>query len=548
MAGVSVLIVAAVVVAVLLSKGEASSGSDSDAQFSDFVVVGAGTAGCALAAKLCSALPNHHITLLERGAPRSDESEFLVEAPRNLFPLWSDRNVTQAYPSEPDEGIQNRSTTVLAGTTAGGSSAINGMQWTVPLPGSVEQWRINGLTTRSASSFYQRAYQTVEFDEPKFPLQYADDYIRAAVRAGFPQSTNPFVQPDRAVWQNRLAIDGTFRRSDSCSAYLKPVMNSVCARNLQLVLSQTASRILFERSEEDGGRLKAVGVQTLDTFSPNITRSFYARRNVVLSAGPYESAHLLQLSGVGPKSVLDAANISQILELPVGQTCVSRASASVASRYTGVRDEPANNMTLVNSQAERDRFETGRGGILATPVSAANGRVGGDGYFGAGFVPFFPGPREFRTQCFHNGRTLASVTTVSDDPFDTPKVKLNLLANDNEVGQLVSCLQQVLDIHRALPPEFNATVTEPVGGVVTEAYVRETANTGAHFVGCCAVDDVVDGDLNVLRVDGLKVVDASVIREMPKSAGPAASVYMIAEFMAERMSSEVLAEERTMRW
>ncbi|CAN8072182.1 unnamed protein product [Agarophyton chilense] len=540
---VVIIMIAVVLALIFVLSGHSDALEDSPGAW-DYVIVGAGTSGCVLASRLCFAFPDRNILLLERGVPRSKETDFLVRAPRMLFNLWSDRSATEAFDSEPDEGLQGRSTTVLTGNTMGGSSSINGMQWTVPLPGTVETWGIDGLNTESADPFYRKAYEKVEYSLPARPLQYAQEYIDAGTRAGFEANNDPFQQPLHSVWQNFMNINSEFRRNDACSAYLEPVRDTSCAENLRIMEAQTASKIIFSRVRRDE-RLVAVAVETIDSVNRSVVTRHAARRQIILAAGPYGSAHLLQLSGVGPKETLDAAGIKQVLDLPVGEQCVGRAAAGISSTYTGVPDEEVNNMTLVNSPEQREIWESGLGGVLGTPVTASNGRAGEDGYLNSGFVPFFPGAPQLRTNCFHNTNNTATVRIRDANAFSPPRVKLNLLRDIEDVQRLQRCLKRIVNLHNSFPPEFNMTLTQPANGVVDEEYIRSTANTGAHFVGCCGVGKVLDGNLRVKGTLGLRVVDASSLKTMPRSSGPAASVLMLAEYMAYIIRSEAPENGRT---
>eukprot|EP00178_Gracilaria_changii_P017291 TRINITY_DN4942_c0_g1_i1.p1 TRINITY_DN4942_c0_g1~~TRINITY_DN4942_c0_g1_i1.p1 ORF type:complete len:534 (-),score=61.63 TRINITY_DN4942_c0_g1_i1:219-1820(-) len=504
--------------------------------FTDFLIVGGGTSGCILASRLCTAFPNLHVTLLERGLPRSAQSDFLVAAPRNLYQTWSDRSITEFFESLPDEGLGGRVTPTLTGTTLGGSSAINGMQWTVPTAGSIEQWGIAGLNTATAASYFRRAYDSVGFAPPKSPLQYAQEYVNAGLRAGFQSSDDPISQPATSVWQNRLAITPSFRRNDACSAYVSPVQNGVCSQNLRVVQAQTADTIMMEDME--GGGKRAIAVETIST-SDGITRSrFWGRKEIILSAGPYGSPTLLQRSGVGTQTTLAAAGVAQKVDLPVGERSVTRASTGVSSTFTGVPDEPANDIQAVESAEQRSMWEAGMGGLLATPVTAANGRTGDDGYFTVTLVPFFPGAPELRSGCYHNTNQTGFVRIRDSNAFSTPLLKNNLLSDPEDVQRLARCLRKAAQIHQSFPAQFEMKLTAPEDGVIDEEYVRQNANTGAHIVGGCAVGEVLTGELRVRGVDGLRVIDASAIPRMPHSAGPAASVYMLAEFMSDQIVAE----------
>ena len=115
---------------------------------SDYVIVGGGTAGCVLAARLCEALPHAAITLLERGAPRSPATDATVLPMRLTSATWRDPSITEAFDSAPAAGVAGRSLGILTGATLGGSSSINAGLWSTPAMGEVDTW---GFPGRSAA-------------------------------------------------------------------------------------------------------------------------------------------------------------------------------------------------------------------------------------------------------------------------------------------------------------------------------------------------------------------------------------------------------------
>ena len=503
---------------------------------SDIVIIGAGTSGCILAGRLCQAFPGKTIHLLERGLPRSQNSEFLATSPRQLYNSWSDRTMTEAYDSEPDAGINNRRTTVLTAGTLGGTSTIGGFQWTMPLDGTVEKWNIQGLNTQSSRTYFNRAFNKMGFGPPGNPLIYADEYVQAAINAGYPLNTNNINPPSTYVWQNRVPINSAGRQINTCQAYVDPVRNGACSSNLKIVQGVTASKLVFGTKN---GQRAIVGVETLSTTTGFGKQTFMASSQVLLTSGPYNSPKLLQLSGIGSSSTLQAAGVTQQLNLPVGEATICRASLAVSSTYTGVPDEPANNLNLVNSPQERAKWDAGNGGILATPVVAANGRNGTSGYFNSNLVPFSPGPPTVNTACYHNTNTKGFVRIRNSNPFTTPAVKYNLLGSQSDVNLMKKCLTDASDIHRNFPPFFQMRFTDPTNGVITDQWIREKANTGGHFVGGCPVGPVLTSNLKLKGLEGIRVIDASSLSAMPMSAGPVSSVEMLAEYMSDVLANEL---------
>ncbi|KAI0558282.1 Glucose-methanol-choline oxidoreductase [Gracilaria domingensis] len=424
------------------------------------------------------------------------------------------------------------------------------MQWTIPRPGTVEQWGIPGLTAAVADGYFRTIYEKVGFGPPQNPLQYADDYVQAGINAGFALSQDPFQQPLRSIWQTRLSVNDTFRRNDACSAYLLPLLQSHCSQNVNLMQGLTASKIVFQRTTNSTTptqppSLKAVAVDTIPSpASSQQAQRIWASKEILVTAGPYNSPKLLQLSGIGLKSVLDAAGVPQVLNLPVGEATICRASATIPSAYTGVPDEPANNQTLLNSPQARQQWEAGLGGILGSPVAMANGVAGLDAYFGSSSVPFVPGPPEVRSACYHNTETTGFLRIRDSNPFSSPLVKYNLLSTQADLQRLTNCLKDMANVHRQFPARFEMSFMYPPNGEVTEGFVRSAAQWGAHFVGGCPIGDVLAGDFSVKGTSDLRVIDASSIRTMPVSAGPMASVYMLAELMGDRLVEQYSANRR----
>lgn len=496
----------------------------------DIVIAGAGTSGCILAARICALLPNKEIYLIERGLPRNKESEFLIRAPRRVYESWRIRSMTEVYQTEPDNGINKRRMTVLTAGTLGGTSTIGGLQWIVPLSGSVEQWGIENLNTASSKPYYLKAFQTMQFKKPPVPLNYAEDIVKAAVKAGFQNTSNVLNQPGMFVWQNRIAIDKSFRRLDTCEAYVKPALSGLCSQNLKIVQGVTASKLVFEKK---GNKLSINGIETLSTSNGIDKHVFNAKSEVILSLGPYGTPKLLQLSGIGSNQTLSSVGIEQELNLPVGENSVARPAVSLVSSYSGVPDEPTNNLSLINSVTELQRFDSGQGGLNAVPITAANGRNGYLGYLNAILVPFTPRPPTITTACYLNSKTKGFIRLRSNNPFTAPTVKLNLLGKSIDVGNLAKCVRKFKDIHMQLPSKFQAKYTNPSDGKITWKWIRNNAYSSGHMVGGCPVGSVLDGNLKVLNTEGLRVIDASSLRAMPLSAGPVSSIEMLAEYMSE---------------
>lgn len=508
----------------------------SELETSDFVIVGAGTAGCVMAARLCEALPKAKITLLERASPRNSDAEFIVRSPLQARKALGSLSVSEIFPSAPNPGLNNRSTPVVTGNTLGGSSAINGMQWTVPLAGNIEAWNITNLTTRSAQKYYVRAFNKLGIAIQKAPFKqiYARDYIAAAGAGGIQENANPFDgNVDTSVWENFLAVDPQGRRIDSCTAYIKPVLNGKCRDNLNLVQSATVSKLLLE----DGKKKPRVkGVEYVDTSDKKLLNKkvVYAQREVILCAGPYGSPKLLQLSGIGPRDLLEKLGIDVKLDLPVGNQTQARALCTFKSHYKNKPIEPSNNEVLLESSQAHADWDVGRGSVYGTSILAINGRLNRDAYFsmgttferGAGM-----GEPLISSFCLATVESYGHLRIRENNPFAALDVNQNFLGDQADMGRVLSCMQRMARVHDNFPVDFGMQHLTPKVEI-DENFIRRTSNSAYHFVGGCPVGSVVSGRLLVKGVRALRVVDASVIKKMPDSSGPISSVYMIAEFIS----------------
>lgn len=301
----------------------------------------------------------------------------------------------------------------------------------------------------------------------------------------------------------------------------------------------TVTRVLL--SKENGGRkYRANGVEYVKTAEGRggMKRVLQVREEVILSAGPFGSGQLLQLSGIGPKDELEKVGVKVKVGLKVGQRTQGRVFVPIVSVYNGRELEPANNSSLVEGVAAKRKWERGGGGVVGTSVFAVNGVLERMAYFigsMVGFAQGFVDQRIVASFCVGNARSFGWMRVKGRSVWDGMNVRLNLLGKRVEVVEAVRCLKEMKRIHRGFGKEFGMKDVMPANGKVTEEYVRQNAQYAFHFVGGCPVGRVLDGRLKVRGVNGLRVVDASVIRRMPTSAGPMATTYMIAEYVAEML-------------
>ena len=216
-----------------------------------------------------------------------------------------------------------------------------------------------------------------------------------------------------------------------------------------------------------------------------------------------------------------------------------RAQVALNDIYTAVPLAPENNSTVFTTDAARDRFLSGGGGPLAFGVGSGVGTVRGVSAYVLSVwalnevaydVPLLA------TSCVMNPRSRATAVLNSANPLLPPRVDLNVLEDPREVTDALKCANMLFQINQNADAELGLLPMEPP----TEELVRGNVSNAVHFVGGCRVGEVVDGKFRVRGVEGLRVVDASVIPEIPRSAGPMSSVYMIAELASSLIIADTV--------
>lgn len=555
----------------------------------DIVIVGGGTAGCVMAARLCAARPTTKVILIERGSPRTAAQEEQVRALSRLASVWNNPSVVDGWLSTPNAGLGGRRVGLLTGATLGGSSTINAAQWTVPTGEYASTWGVAGLDDKAAGVAYAVAQGMIQPSPPPPNVSpvYTGAYIKAAASAGLPRVADPTNRSDVAdgVWPNWLAADAGGRRRDSCSVYLEKVQRpgGACEGNLKLLQGMTATRVVLRRSatcrrryrwlpkrwsgsrghRRGCDRLVATGVElersaalvspsagmqqrngsdSSPPLAPGPTYYISARVQVVLAAGPYGSPKLLQLSGVGPPDVLAAARVQPVIELPVGRRVLIRPVGVVQTKYAGVPLAPSANSSAGTDPDEVAKWRAGGGGIVGIASTSTNGRIAAEAVYTTTGWRGIVSPRSvplFYSYCFAAPSAFGSLSLDPANPVGAPLVAdAKLLERPEQVAQMVRCLEASRAAAAAMPSPFVMTDVSPPPGVpVDEAYVRSTSQTAYHSVGGAAVGFVTDPYLRVRGVRRLRVVDASVIPFLPLTAGPVSSVYMLAEYVSRRLMS-----------
>ncbi|NZA28278.1 choline dehydrogenase [Luteimonas sp. SJ-92] len=523
----------------------------------DYIIIGAGSAGCVLANRL-SEDPDVRVLLLEAG-PR-DWHPF-IHMPAGLAKLVNQKGVNWDYDTEPQQQLGNRRLWWPRGRVLGGSSSINAMCYIRGVPADYDGWAAQGapgwdwetvLPCFRRSEGNGRGADALHGGDGPLavsdlryvnPLSHA--FVEAAQQAGLPHNADFNGPRQEGVGLYQVTQkDGA--RCSAAVAYLRPARERP---NLVVETGAMASRITFERGRASGVVYAARG------------RAFHqqATREVLLCGGAVNSPQLLMLSGIGPERELRAHGIGVQLHLPgVGgnlqdhlDICTlyhasSRISydrlsdARIAwSYYLRGRTGPGtSNIAEAGGFARSALAPDERADIQFHFVPAmlddhGRKRLAGDGYT--------------VHACFLRPRSRGRIRLASARASDKPRIEPNYLgdAEGFDLKMMVECARLSREIMRqpAFAPYRGAPIhpaREDLDDAGLAAFVRAKAESVYHPAGSCRMgvdeDAVVDPELRVRGVDGLRVVDASVMPTLP-GGNTNAPVIMIAERAADLIRS-----------
>ena len=522
----------------------------------EFIVVGAGSAGCVMANRLSSD-PDARVLLIESG---HDDRRREIRTPAAWSRLFRS-SCDWAFETEPNPRMNNRRLFVPRGRVLGGSSAINAMMYVRGHRADFDEWAMAGnpgwsydevlpYFTQSESnsrgaSHYHGADGPLAVSDPIDPNPLSTAFVDAAVQSGLPRNPdfNGATQDGAGLVQVNVRHG---RRCSAADAFLRPVRHR---RNLSIVTDVHALQILFE------GR-RAAGVRCWRHGREEIAR---ASREVIVCGGALGSPQLLMLSGVGPAEDLRRHRIPVIQDLPgVGLNLQDHPAGALYVRC----NQP---VSLMNAQSPASliRYLLFRRGMLTSnggeAIAFVRTRARLDApdveiiflpvlWFDEGFTP--PTEHGFTMAVMLlRPRSRGTVTLRSADPSQPPVVDTNHLSDPHDVTTIVDGLRIARSIAAAPAlADFAAGELVPGSTATTDdelaASVRAHGQTIYHPVGTCRmgtdVMSVVDPTLRVHGVDNLRVVDASVMPTITRGHTHAPAV-----MIAEKAAAMILGKDRS---
>ncbi|HVC56834.1 MAG TPA: choline dehydrogenase [Stellaceae bacterium] len=536
-----------------------------DAGSFDYIVTGAGSAGCCMAARL-SESGRHRVLLLEAGP---EDRNFWVHVPAGYSRLFANPRVNWMFESEPEAELEGRTMYQPRGKVLGGTSSINGMVYMRGNPADYDLWRQRGCTGwdwDSVLPYFRKAEDQergpdaahgvggpLRVSDQAVHWELGDHFIAAALEAGLP-ANNDFNDGEQEGAGPFQSTTNRKRRWSTATAYLKPAR---ARPNLAIRTGAHATRLVIEDGRARGVEFRCDGVT-------NIAR---ARGEIVVCGGVYGSPQLLQLSGLGPGELLRQFTIPVVRDMPaVGADLQDHFYVRLAFRCTErlTLNEIANSpVKKLLAGLQYVLFKTGpltSNGICAGGFARSDPRLERPDIqlnFSVwsfaertqrGVVPHpFPG---FTISAVHlRPDARGSVMLKSPDPLAAPAIRFNFLRTSYDLQALTAGMRLARKITRQ-PALARYVAEELVPGARVEsdadfeAAIRKNAVSNLHPVGTCRMgaDEaaVVDPRLRVNGIAGLRVVDASVMPSVPAGNTNAPTI-MIAEKAADMILADAHA-------
>jgi choline dehydrogenase len=490
----------------------------------DYVIVGAGSAGCVLAARL-SEDPETSVLLLEAGPPDTNQN---IHVPLGYLSL-ARTEVDWHYSSAPEPNCDGRRITLPRGKVLGGSSSVNAMVYIRGNRLDYDGWGQPGWSWEDLFPYFLKSEDNErgasEWHGAGGPLPVSDQrsgnrispaFVEAGVEAGLARNEDFNGAAQDGVGMYQVTQRGGMRASAAVS-YLHPVLERP---NLTVRPYMHVNRVLFEGT-------RAVGVEASQLGEAQELR---AEREVILCGGAYNSPQLLMLSGVGPAEHLTMREVEVLLDQPAVGENLSDHPATYAVWTT---PEPES-LLLALEPAAMEEFEASQTGPFASNLAESGGfaRVGAGAE--APDVQFHVAPIHIVEEgmgdpeahgvwispCLLTAESRGSVRLASNDPTAHPVIRNRFYESEADMTRMVDAVRLAAEIaaQPSMQPYCAAPYTTPDDDSerAMRAHIARTTYEIYHPVGTCAIGSVVDAELRVEGLEALRVVDASVMPTVPR--------------------------------
>jgi choline dehydrogenase len=494
----------------------------------DYIIVGAGSAGCVLANRL-SEDPDVQVLLLEAGPPDTNQN---IHVPLGYLKLGG-TEVDWDYHSAPEQECNGRRITLPRGKVLGGSSSVNAMVYIRGNRLDYDEWGVPGWSAAELMPYFLKAEDNergasrwhgaggpLPVSEERSGNTISHAFVDAGAQAGLARNEDFNGEEQDGVGMYQVTQRGGLRAS-AAVAYLHPAMERA---NLTVLPYMLVQQVLF-----DGTR--AVGVRASQLGQPQELR---AEREVILCGGAYNSPQLLMLSGVGPAEHLATREIQTLLDQPaVGQNL----SDHPATQLVWTTPEPES-LLLALEPAALEQYEATQTGPFASNLAEAGGfaRVGENAP--APDIQFHVAPVHIVDEgmrdpeahgvwvspCLLTEHSRGFVGLASNDPTAKPIIHNAFYTAGDDMQRMIAGLRLALDVcgQPAMKPYCAEPFNTPDGDSdeALRAHVARTTFAVYHPVGTCRMGEdagaVLDPQLRVNGLEGLRVVDASVMPTVPR--------------------------------
>ena len=532
----------------------------------DYVVIGGGSAGCVLAARLTED-PSVRVALIEAGGV---DTSALIHCPAGLALMSRVKGMNWKFETVPQPGLNGRRGYQPRGKVLGGSSSVNAMVYIRGQRQDYDRWaaegnagwsfdevlpyfRLSEGNVRGGNDFHGGEGPLTVLEQGS-PNPIAQRFIDAGVQAGLPLNTDFNGAEQQGVGWYQV----THRKGERCSAakaYLTPAMGRP---NLQVITDAHVTRIVMNGRRATGVEYQRDGVRT----------TLVARREVLLCAGALQSPQILMTSGIGPgthlqqhgidivhdlagvgRNLHDHPDVVQVVDTPGVRELFGLSLAGALQAWRDVREWRAHRTgRMTTNFAEAGAFFASRPGepVADMQLHFVIGKLVDHGrkpVFGYGYSCHV---------CLLHPKSRGSVTLASADPLAAPLIDPAFFSDADDMARLLAGFKRMRQIlaqpalaalgGRELPASAIAQTDAQI-----EAFIRNHADTIYHPVGSCRMGsgplDVVNARLQVHGVQGLRVVDASI---MPSVVGGNTNgpTIMIAEKAVDMIRADALHAER----
>ncbi|WP_337044244.1 GMC family oxidoreductase [Emticicia sp. 17c] len=522
----------------------------------DYIIIGAGSAGCVLANRL-SENPANQVLLIEAGGP---DKKMEIHIPAGYAKLHRSE-VDWGFFTEPQEHVLNRRIYLPRGKTLGGSSSTNAMAYVRGNKEDYNDWAKAGndgwayqdiLPYFKKSEYNEQIHN--EFHGQKgllnvtfakhFKTPFSDAFVKACIKNGFADNQDYNGAQQEGVSLLQFTIKDAKRHS-AATAFLKPALKRP---NLKVLTHTLVKQLLIEKD-------KAVGVEVLT--GKNTAQQIKASKEVILSAGSFQSPQLLMLSGIGDKDELKQLNITCKQHLPgVGKNLQDHLFMGV-SALSYQQEGQNHHLTKWNQLKALGQYLFSKKGVLTIgPLEAtafgmtddspdrvnyqfhyASLHIGNDYSVNMYDINTFPLTDGFIIlPTLLRPESRGYVTLKSSDPTDAPLIQPNFLSKEQDLITLLKATKKAIEVIQSEPFDpYRKSLLTPPDLSSDEAiilHIKKQVETVYHPVGTCKMGNdsmaVVDAQLRVKNIEGLRVIDASIMPTIV-SGNTNAPVYMIAE-------------------